>query len=104
MYEIRITILYRRGVWVWTAMPSATGVVQLAGVPRAPSISTRHRRHDPNAARLSDAQSLGIEPPLSAVARITLVPAGTVIARPSMVSVTCVSLRTSGVPKSICGS
>ena len=81
-------------------MPSATGVVQLAGVPLVPSISTRHRRHDPNAAMLSDAHSLGIEPPASAVARITLVPAGTVIARASMVSVTCVWLRTSGVPKS----
>jgi hypothetical protein len=53
---------------------------------------------------VSLAHSLGIDPPLSAVARITLVPAGTVIARPSMVSETCVALRTSGVPKSICGS
>jgi hypothetical protein len=39
------------------------------------------------------AQSFGIEPPHSAAARITLVPAGTVTSRPSMVSVHSVSLR-----------
>jgi hypothetical protein len=69
-------------------------------VPRIPSISTRHIRHEPNCLTLSVAQSLGIAPPVSAAARITVVPAGTVTARPSMVQVTCVSERTSGVPKS----
>src|SRR5690606_28423429 len=90
----------RRGVWVWTFMPGMTGVVQLAGVPRAPSISTRHIRHEPNACMLSVAQSFGMSPPISAAARITLVPAGTVTSRPSMVRVTISSDFTSGVPKS----
>src|SRR5690606_35496788 len=39
-------------------------------------------------------------PPISAAARITLVPADTVTSRPSIVSVTCSSDWTSGVPKS----
>ncbi len=69
-------------------MPSATGVVQLAGVPRIPSTSTRHIRHEPKALTLSVAHRLGIEPPHSPAARITLVPSGTVTWRPSMVSVT----------------
>src|SRR5690606_4407293 len=81
-------------------MPGVTGVVQLAGMPRAPSISTRHIRHEPNDCMLSVAQSFGIEPPISAAARITLVPAGTVTSRPSMVRLTSSSDLTSGVPKS----
>ena len=85
-------------------MPSAAGVVQLAGVPLIPSISTRHRRQEPKAWTLSVAHSFGIEPPDWEAARITLVPAGTVTTRPSMVSVTSVSDKTSGVPKSVCGS
>ncbi len=87
-----------RRVWVWTRMPSATGVVQEAGVPLAPSISTRHSRHEPKAAMLSVAQSLGILTPSSAAARITEVPAGTVTGVPSIVSVTSLSLSTRGVP------
>ena len=83
---------------------SLNGVVQLAGVPRIPSTSTRHRRHDPKALTLSVAQRLGIEPPLLAAARITLVPAGTVTLRPSMVRLTSLSAQTSGVPKSGCRS
>ncbi len=94
----------RRGVWVCTTMPSPTGVVQLAGVPRAPSISTRHRRQEPKLLTLSVAHNLGIEPPLSVAARITLVPSGTVTERPSMVSVTSFSEAEAGVPKSACGS
>ncbi len=89
-----------RGVWVWTFIPGITGVVHDAGVPRIPSISTRHRRHDPNCLRLSLAQSLGIDPPVSAAARITVVPVGTVTSRPSIEQVTSVSLITAGVPKS----
>ena len=33
---------------VRTFMPGSQGVVQEAGVPRRPSISTRHRRQEPN--------------------------------------------------------
>src|SRR5688572_23373859 len=49
---------------------------------------------------LSVAQSLGIEPPISAAARITDVPLGTVTSRPSMVRLTISSDLASGVPKS----
>src|SRR5687768_6561893 len=90
----------RRGVWVLTCIPGPTGVVQLAGVPRAPSISTRHIRQLPNDCMLSVAHSLGMLPPISAAARITLVPLGTVTSRPSTVSVTISADWTSGVPKS----
>jgi hypothetical protein len=79
-------------------MPAATGVVHDAGVPARPSISTRHRRHDPNAATISVAQSLGIWVPISMAARMIEVPSGTVTARPSMVSVTVLSARAAGVP------
>ena len=47
------------GVGVRTTMPSATGVVHEAGVPRRPSISTRQSRQEPNASRLSVAHNLG---------------------------------------------
>ena len=69
-------------------MPSSAGVVQEAGVPLRPSISTRHRRQEPNASRLSVAQSLGIGLSIRAAAAITDVPGGTLTLRPSMVSVT----------------
>ncbi len=81
-------------------MPSATGVVQEAGVPRRPSISTRHSRQEPKASTLSVAHSLGMRSPTSAAARITEVPSGTVTSKPSTVSVTCASDRASGVPMS----
>ena len=68
----------RRSLWVTTAMPSATGVVQEAGVPGRPSISTRQIRQEPNAFRLSVAQSFGICVPARLAARMTEVPAGTV--------------------------
>ena len=41
-------------------MPASAGVVQDAGVPRRPSISTRHKRQEPNASSMSVAQSFGI--------------------------------------------
>ena len=44
-------------------MPSLTGVVHEAGVPLAPSISTRQSRHDPNGSRESVAHSLGTSTP-----------------------------------------
>ena len=58
--------------------PAATGVVQEAGVPARPSISTRHSRHEPNASSMSVAQSLGICVPISIAARMIEVPSGTV--------------------------
>ncbi len=58
-------------------MPSATGVVQDAGVPARPSISTRHSRQEPNASTMSVAQSLGILVPISIAARMIEVPSGT---------------------------
>ena len=44
---------------VWTIMPSVTGVVHDAGVPRRPSISTTHNRQEPKASMESVAQSFG---------------------------------------------
>ena len=63
------------------------GVVQDAGVPARPSISTRQRRHEPKASMLSVAQSFGILVPTSMAARMIDVPSGTVTSTPSMVSV-----------------
>ena len=76
-------------------MPASTGVVHDAGVPRRPSISTRHRRHEPNGSSESVAHSLGTWMPASIAARITDVPAGALTSMPSIFSVTvCVdSLR-----------
>src|SRR5271168_2943320 len=78
----------------------SAGVVQEAGVPFRPSISTRHRRHDPKASRLSVAQSLGIGLSIRAAAAITDVPGGTLTLRPSIVSVTVGSPMRIGVPVS----
>ena len=83
-----------------TLMPSTTGVVQEAGVPRRPSISTRQRRQEPKASTLSVAQSLGILIPASIAARMTDVPCGTVTSNPSTLSVTGVFDVASGVPMS----
>ena len=59
-------------------MPSATGVVQEAGVPLRPSISTRQRRQEPKASTMSVAQSFGTSMPASIAARMIEVPSGTV--------------------------
>ncbi len=83
---------------VFTTMPSATGVVQEAGVPLRPSISMRQRRQEPNASSMAVAQSLGIWLPTSMAARMIEVPSGTVTGTPSMVSVTCFSALEAGVP------
>ena len=69
-------------------MPGATGVVQEAGVPARPSISTRHRRQLPKLSSESVAQSFGTLMPASIAARMIEVPSGTVTSWPSMVSVT----------------
>src|SRR5262245_40083719 len=90
-----------RPLWVCTTMPSATGVVQEAGVPARPSISTRHSRQEPNASIESVAQSLGICVPISMAARMIDVPSGTVTLVPSMVSDTVFVDLEAGVPKSI---
>src|SRR5574337_1992280 len=89
-----------RGVLVWTSMPSSAGVVQEAGVPLRPSISTRQRRHEPNASRLSVEQSFGIGLSIIAAAAMTEVPGGTLTWRPSMVSVTVAAPVRIGVPVS----
>ena len=77
-----------RSFCVVTLMPGATGVVHEAGVPLRPSISTRQRRQEPNASRLSVAHSFGTMMPSCIAARMIEVPSGTVISRPSISSVT----------------
>ena len=85
---------------VRTLIPSLTNVVQEAGYPRRPSISTRHRRHEPKAFSESVAHNFGICRPTIAAARMIDVPSGTVTARPSISSVTGCDPSTRGVPKS----
>ena len=72
-------------VWVWTTMPSETGVVQEAGVPARPSISTRQSRQEPKGSSESVAQSFGILVPRLIAAAMTEVPAGTVTLWPPVV-------------------
>src|SRR5271165_3863721 len=81
-------------------MPGSAGVVHEAGVPLRPSISTRQRRHDPKASRLSVAQSFGIGLSTSAAAAMTEVPGGTLTWRPSIVRVTLGAPVRIGVPTS----
>src|ERR1700761_3803658 len=81
-------------------MPFSAGVVQEAGVPLRPSISTRQSRQEPNASKESVAQSFGIGACSVAAAAITDVPLGTLTCRPSIVSVTCSSATRIGVPVS----
>src|SRR6266702_1647917 len=92
---------FSRSLWVCTTRPGITGVVQEAGVPARPSISTTQSRQEPNASTMSVAQSFGIWWPASIAARMIEVPSGTVTWLPSMVSVTIVSDFERGVPKSI---
>ena len=79
-------------------MPGSTGVVHEAGKPRRPSISTRHRRHEPNGSSESVAHSLGTFTPPSEAARMIDVPAGTVTISPSISSVTSLVDSRRGVP------
>ena len=81
-----------------TLMPGATGVVQEAGMPARPSISTRQSRQEPKASIMSEAQSFGTSMPASIAARMIEVPSGTVISRPSIVRVTSFSDFEAGVP------
>ncbi|MGY3124984.1 hypothetical protein ACVWXQ_008921 [Bradyrhizobium sp. S3.14.4] len=89
---------FSRSLWVCTTRPFITGVVQEAGVPARPSISTTQRRQEPNASTMSVAQSFGIWWPASIAARMIEVPSGTVTWFPSMVSVTIVVDLERGVP------
>ena len=89
-----------RGESVRTFMPGATIVVQEAGKPLRPSISTRQSRQEPKDFSESVAQSFGIRVSASAAARITEVPAGTVTVAPSISSVTGSSDAAGGVPRS----
>src|SRR5436305_1662180 len=58
-----------RSLFVWTTIPSATGVVHEAGVPLRPSTSIRQSRQEPNASSMSVAQSFGISVPATIAAR-----------------------------------
>ena len=96
-----MTLRRRSRTWsvvVLTTMPSLQGVVHDAGVPLAPSTSTRHSRHEPKALSESVAHSLGISMPTSAAARSTDVPAGTSTSRPSIVTCAVSPAGTRGVP------
>ena len=86
------------GVWVRTTMPSATGVVHEAGVPRRPSISTRQSRQEPNASSRSVAHNLGTSMPARAAARMTDVPSGTETLNPSTSTETDAGPSLAGVP------
>src|SRR3984957_7844472 len=92
--------LASRGVCVCTTIPASAGVVQDAGVPLRPSISTRQRRQEPNASRLSVAHSRGIGALRRAAAAMTDVPCGTRTVCPSMVRVTSPAPTRIGVPVS----
>ncbi len=83
---------------VCTFMPGAANVVQEAGVPGRPSISTRHRRQLPKLFSESVAQSFGTLMPASIAACMMEVPSGTVTSWPSMLSVTVFVDVTAGVP------
>ncbi len=101
--EIYSSITPRRvsakaSVCVLTLMPSATGVVQEAGIPRRPSISTKHKRQEPNGSNESVAHNLGTVTPASCAACMIEVPSGTTTSTPSIFSVTCFSLVFFGVP------
>ncbi len=72
--------------WVRTTMPSVQVVVQEAGGLGWPSICTRHCRQAPIGSSSGWSQNRGIWIPSSSAARMTSVPLGTVISKPSMVT------------------
>ncbi len=71
-----------------TTMPSVHTVVQEAGGLGWPSTATRHCRQAPTGSSSGWSQNRGIWIPSCSAARITSVPLGTVISKPSMVTVT----------------
>ena len=72
--------------WVRTTMPLVHTVVQEAIGLRWPSTSTRHWRQAPIGSSSGWSQNRGIWMPSSSAARITRVPFGTAISKPSMVT------------------
>src|SRR3954462_8699976 len=83
-----------RSVWVWTTMPSLTGVEHAVWSFGMPSISTRHMRHAPTGApSLGSEQKTGIctSPYLGPSTSMTF--SGAVTSSPSMEKVT---IRCSG--------
>src|SRR5262252_6871462 len=73
---------------VRTFIPSVQVVVHEASGFACPSTSTRHCRHAPTGSSSGWSQNRGIWIPSSSAARITSRPLGTLISKPSMVTVT----------------
>ena len=84
--------------WVLTTMPSVTVVVQDASGLGWPSTSTRHWRQAPTGSSSGWSQNLGTWMPISSAARITRVPLGTLISKPSMVRATRSSRFSTAAP------
>jgi hypothetical protein len=72
--------------WVRTTMPSVHTVVHEAGGLGWPSTCTRHCRQAPTGSSSGWSQNRGIWMPSCSAARITSVPLGTEISKPSMVT------------------
>src|SRR3954469_7142015 len=83
-----------RLVWVWTTIPSLTGVEHAVCSFGMPSISTRHMRQAPTAApRLGSQQKTGISTSPCLAPSTSMTFSGAVTSRPSMEKVT---IRCSG--------
>jgi len=91
----------REESWVRTFIPSVQVVVHDAIGLAWPSTSTRHWRQAPTGSSSGWSQNRGIWIPSSSAARITSMPLGTVISKPSMVTVTRCSTGASA-PVSAC--
>ena len=76
------------GVFVWTTMPSATGVLHDAHMRSSPSTCTTQTRHAPIWLIFSRKHSVGILMPSSSAALRMVVPSGTETCWLSIVSVT----------------
>ena len=87
--------------WVRSFIPSVHVVVHDASGLAWPSTSTRHCRQAPTGSSSGWSQNRGIWIPSSSAARITSMPLGTVISKPSMVTVTRCSTGASA-PVSAC--
>ncbi len=74
--------------WVLTTMPSVQTVVHEASGLRCPSTSTRHCRQAPIGSSSGWSQNRGMAMPSISAARMTSVPSGTLISKPSMVTAT----------------
>src|SRR5579863_4050582 len=87
--------------WVRTFIPSVQVVVHDASGLAWPSTSTRHCRQAPTGSSNGWSQNRGIWIPSSSAARITSMPLGTLISKPSMVTVTRCSTG-ARAPASVC--